>query len=849
MKALLLAAMPALLVLGHLSAAAEPQAPAGAKLRVPLTVTERAGVERFDEPVTGGVPLPEGLLEDPAKLALVGPDGKPVPAQFTVANRWYPGKSIKWVLVDFQASLPAGGKAVYQLTDAAENPAPKSPVAVKLEGDAATVTTGQLKLVVKRKGFNLFDEAWIDETGAGQYDDAHRIVKPHTGGAQLFSSWASLPAYKAYSAANDPDVKLEVEEAGPLRAVLRLSGKHLSADDKPGEAQLLDFVCRIHCHAGSGLVRVVYTMSCRQGKSIAEGFPLDRAWLSLPVTLDEKKRSWAVGLPGGKWVGPGAPDLDKLMPPWRKDEEPPGPEVIKYHQPGLEDCWIFARSSDRIEYHGDFFRKREPLVGRGKSDKAGAVTAGWLDLADEAKGLAVGVKWFWQTFPRAVKADPAAVLVMLHANFESSPPLMSGNHGPRANWYAGMSQTSTSMFLFHGKREAPRIVGACAGLNRPLRALAEPAWYCEQTQAFGRVASSAKELYDEETGKIVEGYDGRLRKALDRILGYRDMDHGSFDEYGMFNFGDSINFIKSSRADPGDKHVSWDNGYYDGPHAFLLQFARTGDPDFLESGIEYEQHVGDLDMLCWHPDEKMTGSNRYCDGTMHIRWAEGGIYASETFNHYKTQCHFERFYLTGERRSRETGLLSAEFAMKVNGMGWGEPRSLGHGPLGCLAAWEATGEPRYLKRMKEFEAQIADAAAKGARIEKGRFWQGGISLEGIREFYEHTGDGRALQTLKLLTEDCFQKKDPADSTLHAFAFLGAQMDSADYLAVARKGIQKSGAGIPKRSWGFCMDFGNELRNTPYVFWYLTKDLPKKLEPRKLDPDALAAPAADKPAEK
>jgi hypothetical protein len=251
----------------------------------------------------------------------------------------------------------------------------------------------------------------------------------------------------------------------------------------------------------------------------------------------------------------------------------------------------------------------------------------------------------------------------------------------------------------------------------------------------------------------------------------------------------------------------------------------------------------------------MTGSNRYCDGTMHIRWSEGGIYASETFNHYKTACHFERFYLTGDRRSRETGLLSAGFAMKVNGMGWGEPRSLGHGPLGVLAAWEATGEPRYLKRMKEFEAQIAGAAlgAKNpARIEKGRFWQGGIGLEGLREFYEHTGDERALETLKVLTEDCFQKKDPADSTLHAFAFLGAQLDNADYLAVARKGIQKSGAGIPKRSWGFCMDFGNELRNTPYVFWYLTKDLPKKLAPPKLDPDALAAPAAppaEKPAEK
>ncbi|HOX04849.1 MAG TPA: DUF6288 domain-containing protein [Planctomycetota bacterium] len=825
---------------------AGPAKPAGAKLWVKLDVAERAGVERFAEPVTGGVPLPEGLLEDPAKLALLGPDGKPVPAQFTVANRWYPGKSAKWVLVDFQASLAAGGKGAYWLTDAAANPAPPAPVAVELKDGVATVTTGALKLVVKRSGFNLFDEAWVDETGAGKYDEANRIVKPHTAGPWAFSSWASLPAYKAYSPANDPEVTLDVEEAGPMRAVLRLSGRNLSKDDKPGDERLLDFVCRIHCFAGSPLVRVVYTLSCRQGKSIAEGVPLDRAWLSMPLVLDAKTRTWAAGLPGGKWLGPGAPEADKLAPPWRKDIEPPGPDVAKFHQPGLEDCWIVSKASDRIEYHGEFFRKREPLVGRGKLDKAGCQTAGWLDLSDETKGMAAGVKWFWQTWPRAVKADPSAVLVMLHANFESAPPLVSGPRGPRANWYPGMSQTSTSMFYFHGKRDVPRIVGAYAGLNRPLRPIAPPSWYCEETQAFGRVASSAKALYDEETAKLVADYDARLKATLDHILKFRDVNFGDTDHYGMFNFGDVMDFVKSQRSDPGDKHTSWDNGYYDFPHAYLLQFARTGDLDFLEAGVEAEQHVGDLDMLCWHPDDKMTGSNRYCDGTMHIRWAEGGIYASETFNHFKTASHFERFYLTGDRRSRETGLLSAGFAMKVNGMGWGEPRSLGHGPLGVLSAWEATGEPRYLARVKQFEHQIAAEAAKGARINKGRFWQGGISLEGIREYYEHTGDERALETLKLLTEDCFQKKDSAESTLHAFAFLGAQLDRADYTELARKRVAKAGEGIVKRPWGYGQSFGNELRNTPYVFWYLTKDLPKKLEPKKFDPGE-AAPEAAPPA--
>jgi PcRGLX-like protein central beta sandwich domain/PcRGLX-like N-terminal RIFT barrel domain len=846
------------------SLAGESARPPDARLWVPLKVRERIGIARFAEPVTMGVPLPEGLLEDERSLVLQGPDGKAVPAQFTVATRWWPGKSIKWVLLDFQSSIAAKATGLYHLTDKGTNPAPPSPVAVALsqkeytlkparKGEAprkikvniATVTTGRLKAVIRQQGFNLFDEAWIDPHAKGNYADAARIVKPHRAGPWLFHGGATLPTYKRFSPMNDPDVKMEVEESGPMRAVLKLSGRHLAApgDKVPGHNHLLDFVCRMHFYAGKGLVKVVYTMSNRQGKSISQGVPLDRAWLSQPLVLDMKTRTWAVGLPDGKSLHPGVKP-DEVMPPWRKGVTVPADTVRKYHQAGLHDCWIFARDSDHIEYHGDFFRKRERFIVKGKSAKTAAMTAGWLDLSDDSKGCAVGLKWFWQTHPRAVKADPSALLVMLHANFESRPPLMSGSHGPRANWYPGMSQTSTSMFFFHGKRDLARITAAYAGLNRPLRAIAPAEWYCEKTQVFGRLASSGKALYSDEDWKRVQTYDQTLRKTLSFMLKFRDYDFGDYDHYGMFNFGDHMNYIKSQRSDPGDKNVTWDNGYYDYPHALLLQFARTGDLDFLETGIEAQHHVMDMDMMCWHPAPKMIGANRYCDGTMHIRWAQGGIYASGSFNHYKTQSHFERFYLTGERRARDMGLLSAEFAMNNAPLGWGEPRGLGHGPLGVLAAWEATGNPRYIKRLRFLQHKIADralAAKRPARIAKGRHWQGGIALEGIREYYEHTGDPRGLETLKVLTADCKSKRDYAASTLHAFAFLGAQLEDESYTRKARDRVAKAGAGIAKRGWGHAQSFGNRLRNAPYVFWYLSKDLPKKLAPKKLDLDKLEAP--------
>jgi len=685
--------------------------------------------------------------------------------------------------------------------------------------------------VVNRARFNLFDRVWIDETGNGKYDDSTQIVKSHGAGALLMHGWAVLPDYKRFSPVNDPDCTIEIEEAGPMRATIKVTGKHLSADKMPGDAHLLDFVCRIHTYAGSGRAKVVYSMMCRQGKSLGDGVPLDRAWLSLPLLIDAKTRSWAVGLPDGKAIDPSF-NVAKDMTPWRPGVELPGETVLKYHRAGLDDCWVHADRSDRIGYHGDFFRKRLPITGKGKHDKQGCLTAGWLDLGDENKGVAAGIKWFWQTWPRAVRTDPSALIVMLHANFQSRPPLMTTANGPRAHWYPGMSQTSTTMYTFHGKRNIPRIVGAYAGLNKPLRPIAPASWYCEETQAFGRLASSEPDLYDQETLTIVQDYDKRLKDTLLHILKARDFSFGDYDHYGMFNFGDVIDYIRGVRSNPGDRNVTWDNNYYDYPHALFLQFARTGDELFLETAIEGQHHLMDMDMLCWHPQDRMIGCNRYCDGGMHIRQGGGGIYASPTYNHYKAQSHFERFYLTGERRALDMGLLSARFVLKVNGLGWGEPRSLGHGPLGVLAAYEATGEKKYLDRFMELENQISSralAAKSPARIRKGRHWQGGIGFEGLRECYEHTGDENALAALKALVAHCYQVRDWSPSTLHAFAFLGAQMDNEDYSRRARKQIQTAGHGITKRSWGFAQSYGNQLRNTPYVFWYLTKDLPKKMK--------------------
>jgi hypothetical protein len=810
-----------LLTIGATARSAEPAKPEGATLWVPLTLTERVGVDRLDEPVTTGVPLPEGLVEDPGKLVLLGPDGTPVPAQFTVATRWYPGRSIKWVLLDFQASVSAGASRVYALTDVGKNPAPPHPVTVEGDGDAVTLATGTVRLAVKRKGFNLFDQVSVAPKGDGQYTETLLGGKQRMR-IELAHGGVGLPTLKKFSPANDPDVTLDVELRGPMRAVVKLTGKHLSTDKLPGDHHLLDFVCRITACAGSGRVKVDYSLECKQGESISVGVPLDRWWFATPLVLDAKTRTWAVGLKDGQYMGPGCDP--KLIPEWNDEYEKPPKTVRKYYEPGLHDCIVHSLASDRVVYRGDFWRKRRALVCRGKHEKKAAATVGWMDLADARKGMTASIRWFWQTWPRGIMVGGNNMYVMGQTHLAPKPDLLTRSNARRAHYYPGMSKTTEFLFYFHGPRDVTRIVSAHAGLQAPLRAWAAPAWYCERTQAFGRLVSASKAHFDDEDWQRVRQYDANVAATKQRILKHRDLEFGDYDSYGMFNFGDTINFIKQQRGDPCDRYVTWDNCYYDYPHALLLQWARTGDPDYFDMFEQAQHHLMDLDMVCYHPDPKMVGANRYCDGTMHIRQS-GGIYVSGTFNHYKTQSHFERYYLTGFRRARDMGVLSAEFSLTRNAMSFGQPRSLGHGPLGALAGWEATGERRFLDRFIHFEKHYMDRVDAGARISKGRHWQGGIGFEGMREYYEHCGDPRALKNLAVQVEACAEKGDYAASTLHAFAFLGAQLDKPEWTKKARDRIARLGA--IQRSWGYGQSFGNQLRNAPYVFWYLTQDLPKK----------------------
>ena len=142
---------------------------------IPLTFTHDPKRHPAHWPVTRGVPLPAGLIRDTDGLAVVNPDGDRVPAQFRVLARWADG-SVKWVLVDFQASAGSSGWATYNLTDKSvdDAPAPRQPasnvsatcasIRVEESEDDLRVDTGVLRFRVDRHRYRLFHAVSLGDT-------------------------------------------------------------------------------------------------------------------------------------------------------------------------------------------------------------------------------------------------------------------------------------------------------------------------------------------------------------------------------------------------------------------------------------------------------------------------------------------------------------------------------------------------------------------------------------------------------------------------------------------------------------------------------------------------------------
>lgn len=348
------------------------------EIDVSLTISEPAGIERKHAPVTVGVPMALGCLEDAGKLRVLGPDGGEVPSQIRILNRWLPrSSSAQWVLVDFQADVPARGKVVYRLTnDRPASPA-WTPLVAKKKRDVVTVSTGPLKFVVKGKGFNLFDKVWLDLDGNGKFTDDELIVQPSSGNGIVLTDASQRKHISFASAAT-----VELEEVGALRVVVKVTGKLLDME----AGTQLSHITRLFAYVNRSDVRVQHLLRNAPPGNFAPK-PVNFAGLSLATRLNLS------GVPSFAFGADKKDVSGKLV---TRDEL-----CLYQDSPGGEFWDSRSGGGPRNTLVPGFPGWRLYGAG-GKKVAQGDFAEGWVDVSCGKFGVTAGVRYLWQQYPKSL---------------------------------------------------------------------------------------------------------------------------------------------------------------------------------------------------------------------------------------------------------------------------------------------------------------------------------------------------------------------------------------------------------------------------------------------------------------
>ena len=191
--------------------------------------------DRVAEPVTVSIPFGQGKLTDAAQFAIED-DGVLLPSQQRALAHWSDG-SVKWLLVHFQPDLPGNlAKTLNFRIASGRAPQPPQQVQVTEEADGLLVDTGSLRFRVPREGFLPVQDVVLAQSTAWPAPFAGFKMETDSGAAD----------------SNSGAVELEIDEAGPLRAVILVRGRHL----QPDGSEFLELRGRITAYAGKEYIEV-----------------------------------------------------------------------------------------------------------------------------------------------------------------------------------------------------------------------------------------------------------------------------------------------------------------------------------------------------------------------------------------------------------------------------------------------------------------------------------------------------------------------------------------------------------------------------------------------------------------
>ena len=653
--------------------------PGGGPGGIELRVKERAGVARSGEITTSGVPLPRDFnVYSPDDISLFDTNGSPVPCQKKVTARWGgspddASKPVKWVLLDFPASVGASGESAYFLRRTQTRADPPAAVNVSDDGSAVTVNTGAAVFRMRRDSFDLFNSVELAGVGPVLVPSTQNGFVITAGGTDFRSSLA-------------PPASIAIEEAGPLRAAVCVRGSHAATTG----ATMLDYTARIQFYAGSAQARVLYTLENHN-----------------PTQPDGtgQPQCWDIGCPGsasfsGLYLGL-QPDVGAsptaVLATGEGGSGPfsSGTGLSLYQDSSGSDWWgvhrgHFPRPQSYVSFRGWTVRAGGSELGRGNRAQA------WLDLSGNGRGLAVGLRDFWQNHPKGIGSSGGEIRLSLF------PTEYGGDFWLRP----GEHKTHEILLYFHGGGSGQAgVAEVMAAMDSPLLALASPQWYAD-SGALGRMVprtgDSRFSAYDRQN---LAAFDASIGTTGNSLLASIEEN----DFYGWCDFGD----VPLDYETPSGQM----NLKYNFDFGMLLQFLRSGDYRWWELAGPACRHVADEDILHYEGAIDHWSDGGYFGHSYHDEPGDSNPHRNYGAPHpdlyFAAPGCLLYYYLTGYVEAQESALEVIENTRyryensygRGNGEGWADGyndygsdsfRPFSNGLRIMTDAYEATGDAKYL---------------------------------------------------------------------------------------------------------------------------------------------------------
>jgi len=354
-------------------------------LAVSLILDERDGRNRFNEPITVGVPFPQGKLFNPSGLTLWKSARERIPLQAQILGRWSDG-SAKWVLLDFQASVDAHTQTPYEVRSHADGQedVEAPPLSIVEVLGQVIVDTGETQFYLNRNICKPFDRVMTNKADLFASGGSFFLVVDHAG-----------REYTPYIQDLTP------EATGPLRATIRVKGELKSESGDIFGC----FVARLSFHAGSGFVETKITLHNPRAARHPGGL-----WdlgdegsvyfkdFSLHLPLREQSRidrriTWTTQL-------------------FQKDGIRSDDSVEIYQDSSGGENW---RSTNHVNRFGKLMHSFRGYRARSATAliEEGLRATPIVVIEGHSGRLAGTIEKFWQNFPKAIEADKNGITFRL----------------------------------------------------------------------------------------------------------------------------------------------------------------------------------------------------------------------------------------------------------------------------------------------------------------------------------------------------------------------------------------------------------------------------------------------------